>query len=115
MSYYAALSLDALGRKAEAAGLLGEMRTFAEGQIQEHINIDYFATSLPNLLLFDYDLQKRNRIDCLFLLALSELGMRDHDHATELLNEVLILDCNHLSAQEELRALTGMPMIAVRQ
>jgi tetratricopeptide (TPR) repeat protein len=115
MTYYAALSLDALGRKAEAAALLREMRTFAEHHIQEHIDIDYFATSLPNLLLFDDDLQKRNRIDCLFLLALSELGMRDNDHATELLNEVLILDCNHLSAQEELRALTGMPMIAVRQ
>ncbi|HXO96614.1 MAG TPA: DUF5107 domain-containing protein, partial [Chthoniobacterales bacterium] len=40
-------------------------------------HLDYFATSLPNLLLFEDDLQKRNRVDCLFLLALSELGLRN--------------------------------------
>ena len=61
LSYYRAMSLDALGRKEEAASLLRQMRDFAQKQMEAEVKIDYFATSLPNLLLFEDDLQKRNR------------------------------------------------------
>ena len=112
LTYYAAMGLEALGRKTEAGTLFEEMRTFAERQIQADVKIDYFATSLPNLLLFEDDLQKRNQVDCLFLLALSELGMRNTERAVELLNEVLTLDCNHIAAQLELQYLTRTPAVA---
>jgi len=81
------------------------MRNFATKQMDAEAHIDYFATSLPNLLLFEDDLQKRNRVDCLFLLALSELGMGNSARAVKLLNEVLSLDCNHMAAQQELQFL----------
>ena len=109
LSYYRAISLDALGRKQEAASLLNHMRDFAQKQMGAEVKIDYFATSLPNLLLFEDDLQKRNQVDCLFLLALSELGLRNHGRAMELLNQVLSLDCNHMAAQQELEWLTRIP------
>jgi tetratricopeptide (TPR) repeat protein len=109
LSYYRALSLDALGRKQEAASLLNHMRDFAQKQMGAEAKIDYFATSLPNLLLFEDDLQKRNQVDCLFLLALSERGLRNHERAMELLNQVLSLDCNHMAAQQELESLTRIP------
>ena len=112
LTYYAAMSLEALGRKTEAHKLFEEIRTFAEHQIQADVKIDYFATSLPNLLLFEDNLQKRNQVDCLFLLALSELGMRNTERAVELLNEVLTLDCNHLAAQLELQYLKRTPAVA---
>src|SRR5258707_8771460 len=44
-------SLDALESKAEAAGLVRQMRDFAQKQMEAEVKIDYFATSLPNLLL----------------------------------------------------------------
>ena len=112
LTFYAAMSLEALGRKTEADKLFEEIRTFAEHQIQADVKIDYFATSLPNLLLFEDNLQKRNHVDCLFLLALSELGMRNTERAVELLNEVLTLDCNHIAAQLELQHLKRMPAVA---
>jgi tetratricopeptide (TPR) repeat protein len=116
LSYYRAMSLDALSRKQEAASLLNHMRDVGQKQIDAEVKIDYFATSLPNLLLFEDDLQKRNRVDCLFLLALSELGLRTHERAMELLNHVLSLDCNHMAAQQELESLTRIPATAtVRQ
>ena len=105
LSYYRAISLAALGRKVESDRLLNEIRTFAMKQLETEAKIDYFATSLPILLLFEDDIQKRNQIECLFLLALSELGMRNIERATELLNKVLSLDCNHLAAQWELSDL----------
>ena len=112
LSYYRAMSLEALGRRPEAASLLRDMRDFARKQMATEVKIDYFATSLPNLLLFEDDLQKRNQVECLFLLALSELGMRNPDRTVELLNEVLSLDCNHMAAQQELEALTRMSAAA---
>lgn len=116
LSYYRAMSLDVLGRKQEAASLLNHMRDFSRKQMEAEVKIDYFATSLPNLLLFEDDFQKRNQVDCLFLLALSELGLRNHERAVELLNQVLSLDCNHIAAQQELESLTRITATApVRQ
>lgn len=105
MTYYRALSLEALGRQPEARQMLGEMRALAEKQMDRKIKIDYFATSLPNFLLFEDDLEKRNRIDCRFMIALVELAEGHTDRATTLLKEVLSLDPNHLAAQAELRSL----------
>jgi len=116
LSYYRAKSLEGLCHKAEAASLLSQMRDFAQKQAEAEMKIDYFATSLPNLLLFEDDLQKRNQVDCLFILALSELGLRNPERAIELLNQVLSLDCNHIAAQQELESLTRIPATAtVRQ
>jgi tetratricopeptide (TPR) repeat protein len=106
LSYYQARSLEAIGRQAEADRLLSDILAFAQKQMAIDAKIDYFATSLPNLLLFEDDLQKRNRAECLLLLALSELGMRNTERAVEWLREVLSLDCNHMVAQQELDALT---------
>ena len=105
LTYYQAMSLEALGNKTDAGNLFRQFHDFAQKQMDAEVKIDYFATSLPNLLLFDDDLQKRNRVDCLFLLALAELGFRNTERAVELLNRVLSLDCNHIAAQQELESL----------
>jgi tetratricopeptide (TPR) repeat protein len=116
MTYYKAMSLQALNRKVEADQTLKEMRAFAAQQMQAEAKIDYFATSLPNFLLFDEDLRKRKQVECLFLTALGELGERNIERASALLNQVLTLDGNHLAAQEELRALSQLqaPPEAIR-
>ena len=116
LSYYRAMSLEVLGRKEEAASLVRQMSDFAQKQMEAEVKIDYFATSLPNLLLFEDDLRKRNEVDCLFVLALSELGVRKPERAMELLNQVLSLDCNHIAAQHEIESLTRVASAAtVRQ
>jgi tetratricopeptide (TPR) repeat protein len=106
LSYFRAVSLEALGRETEATALLIDMQAFAQQQLAKLAKIDYFATSLPNLLLFEDDLQSRNRVEHLFELALAELGLRNTKRAQELLNQVLSLDCNHIAAHVELDALT---------
>jgi hypothetical protein len=116
LSYYRAMSLQLLGRKEESASLLRKMSDFARKQMDAEVKIDYFATSLPNLLLFEDDLQKRNEVDCVFVLALSELGLRKPERGIELLNQVLSLDCNHIAALQELESLTrSAPAATARQ
>ncbi|MBV9085648.1 MAG: DUF5107 domain-containing protein [Acidobacteriaceae bacterium] len=106
-SYYAALALRKLGHDAAATEALTNLRQAAEAQMHATVKVDYFATSLPNFLLFDDDLQKRNQIDCLFVRGLANLGLGYDGEAAGDLQKVLDLDRNHLWARVELaRILT---------
>jgi len=101
-SYFQALSLNALGKMEEADRVLSNLAEFATEQMDLVPRIDYFATSLPNLLLFDDDLTKRNRIEALVLSALASHGQGDSEKAVHLLQQVMAEDPNHLFAVETL-------------
>ncbi len=101
-SYYQAVALEALGNSEAAAAILSDLAKFAEEQMKTEPKLDYFATSLPNMLLFDDDLSKRNRVESLLLLALASDGLGHRERAVELLHELVGLDPNHLLAAETL-------------
>src|SRR5258707_9281911 len=105
MAYYRALALRSLDRESEAVSLLADLLDFASRQMDAEIKIDYFATSLPNFLLFDDDLQKRNRTECLFLRGLAKLGLRRVEESAADFREALTLDANHMWAQAELERI----------
>jgi len=105
MAYYRALALRSLDRESEAVSLLEELLDFASRQLDAEVRIDYFATSLPNFLLFDDDLQKRNRTECLFLRGLAKLGLRRIEESAADFREALTLDANHMWAQAELERI----------
>lgn len=100
LSYYKALSLIELGKEEKAQKLLAEIKRFGEKKLKENAQIDYFATSLPLLLVFEDDIQKRNVIDAKYLIALAEMGLGDHKSAMHLLKEVLHLNSMHVGAKE---------------
>lgn len=102
-SYFQGKALQALGRDSEAASIFDELLAFAKLKEQMEPKIDYFATSLPNLLLFKDDLPKRNRLEAQFLIALAEHGLGNADTARELLTRIAGEDPNHLLAFEMLR------------
>jgi tetratricopeptide (TPR) repeat protein len=105
MSYYQALAMKELGEGAASARKLEELLAFAEKEMHSEVKIDYFATSLPNFLIFEDDLQKRNWVDCTFLKGLAYLGLGQISEAKKAFRDVLALDANHLWAQEELAVL----------
>jgi tetratricopeptide (TPR) repeat protein len=105
MAYYRALALRSLDRESEAVSVLEELRDFASRQLDAEVRIDYFATSLPNFLLFDDDLQKRNRTECFFLRGLAKLGLRRIEESAADFREALTLDANHMWAQAELERI----------
>ena len=63
LSYFQALALRELGNEEAHARSFRSWREFAAKQMETEPKIDYFATSLPNLLLFDDDLRKRNHLN----------------------------------------------------
>ncbi len=97
-SYFQALAMRELGDEEAARQVLSELARFAEKKRQSVAKIDYFATSLPNLLLFDDDLEQRNRVESLFLAALADHGLGQRDKAIDGLRQVTASDPNHLDA-----------------
>lgn len=59
--------------------------------------MDYFAVSLPDLQIWDGDLNKSNRVYCLFMLALGYYGLGDINHALRYINETSAIDPNHIA------------------
>lgn len=98
LSYYRGLSLLELGRKDEANRLFHSLREFGETTLSQPASIDYFATSLPNLLVFDEDLQARRDADCHLLIALAWHGLGDNDLARSHLEKALSFDCSNQQA-----------------
>jgi tetratricopeptide (TPR) repeat protein len=69
MTYWSAKAEEMLGNQATAMRIFGEILAYADQLSQEPAGIDYFATSLPAMLLFEEDLAQRQRIMSLFLRA----------------------------------------------
>lgn len=99
-TFYQAEAMRRLGRTEEAETLLRDLGTYAKELAQTPAKIDYFATSLPTMLLFDDDLQARQDNRARFLLAQSLLGLGDIEAGRELLSQVLACDPNHALARE---------------
>src|SRR5258708_2701797 len=57
MTYYSALSWEMLGQPVKAKKLLRELLDYARKLRKTEARIDYFAPSLPAMLLFEDDLQ----------------------------------------------------------
>jgi tetratricopeptide (TPR) repeat protein len=109
--YYRALAYRRLGDEAAATARLRSLHAFASKQMKAEVRIDYFATSLPDFLLFEDDLQKRNRAECLFLRALARTGLGNQTEAAADLQELHAIDGNHFLARVEFgNALDGAQM-----
>lgn len=101
-SYFQALASRALGEDSKAREVSSALAEFADKIGQAEPKIDYFATSLPNLLLFEDDLGKRNQVEALFLSALASDLQGNGREAIKKLDRVIEEDPNHLYAQEML-------------
>ncbi len=96
--FYAALAYRKLGDDAKANGLCYKLINYGKQHIFEHQTMDYFAVSLPDLLIWDDSLDVKNRIHCLYMLALGYEGMGDHEKAERYFAELQSMDINHKRA-----------------
>ncbi|MGI5989170.1 MAG: hypothetical protein ACOX78_02740 [Lachnospiraceae bacterium] len=85
MILYQGLALEKLGRKEEASKKFHRLFDYGEQHFFDHVTIDYFAVSLPDLKVFDDDLDARNRVHCEKLMALGLYGLGAKDKADEML------------------------------
>jgi tetratricopeptide (TPR) repeat protein len=107
MTYFSGLALEKLGETAQAKELFRDLLDYARALRGVEAKIEYFATSLPTMLLFADDLQFRQETTALFLEAQALLGLGKKAKAETLLKEVLSRDPNHAAAADLLDELPG--------
>jgi tetratricopeptide (TPR) repeat protein len=105
ITYWSAQALLSLGRHEEARQIFKEIYDYSIDLEQQDPKIDYFATSLTAMLLFEEDLVRRQEISAKFLRAQALLGLEQTERGFILLNEVRRLDENHAGAADLLVAL----------
>lgn len=94
--FYQGLALRKLGREDEARSRFHKLISYGEKHLFDKVVMDYFAVSLPDLLIWEDNLQDRNTIHCKFMLALGYWGTGDKERSTKHLKEVLSLDPDHV-------------------
>ena len=109
--FYQGLALYKLGREGEAHGRFYRLINYGKQHIFEGLQegepgsgrkqvMDYFAVSLPDLLIWEDSLDTKNLIHCKYMLALGYYGLGDMQHAERYLKEVEALDNNHQGIQQ---------------
>ena len=98
--FYAGLCYRALGREDKARSLFNKLINYGKQHVFEKQVMDYFAVSLPDLLIWEDSLDVKNEIHCKYMLALGYYGMGDKKKALKYLKEVEALDNNHQGIQQ---------------
>ena len=69
MILYQGLAKLKLGRTGEAKSRFYRLIDYGEQHIGDHMRIEYFAVSLPDFLIFEDDLDVRNKAHCCYLMG----------------------------------------------
>ncbi|MFD2413325.1 DUF5107 domain-containing protein [Paenibacillus rhizoplanae] len=98
MIFYQGLAWLKLQQPKEAKRRFNLLIDYAERHLFDGIKLDYFAVSLPDFLVFEDDLNRRNVIHCRYMRGLGLLGLGRYEAAVAEFDSALALDPNHQGA-----------------
>ena len=105
--FYQGLALRKLKREKEARQKFTSLVNYGKEHLHDKIKIDYFAVSLPDLMIWDDDLNNRNQIFCQYLMALGNLGLGNTKDSQKILDKILKRDLYHVGAFVHSRMITN--------
>lgn len=97
--FYQGLALRQLGREDEARGRFNNLISYGEKHVFDLFKMDYFAVSLPDLQIWEDDMDKKNRIHCNYLMGLGHLGLGNMEKAKSYFATAAEMDNNHQGVQ----------------
>ncbi|MDE5871081.1 MAG: DUF5107 domain-containing protein [Muribaculaceae bacterium] len=96
--FYAGMAFRALGQEDKARAYFNRLVNYGRQHYHDDVKMDYFAVSLPDLLIWDGDLNEDNLRHCLYMLALGEYGLGNTTRSDKYLKRLQDLDVNHQGA-----------------
>jgi len=96
--YYQGLSFKKLDKTDEALKRFDLLIDFGKAHLNDQVKIDNFAVSLPDLLIWEDNMNLRNRQLCQYLIGLGELGKGNVMEAKKYFSVVLEGDSSHKGA-----------------
>lgn len=106
--FYQGLAWNKLQKAEVAQEIFSNLVNYGLEHEHDEVRIDYFAVSLPDLLIFEDDLKLRNYIHCRYIVGLGYLGLKKLNEAELAFTDVIINDVMHFGAQTHLRYLTEL-------
>jgi len=93
--FYQGLALLKLNRHDEANSRFKKLAAYGEKHVNDHVTIDYFAVSLPDLMIWEDNLDRRNRIHCVYMQGLGYFGLDKSAEAEANFQQVLGQEKSH--------------------
>lgn len=87
--FYQGMALLKLGDADSAENRFIRLIDYADEHMNDDVRIDYFAVSLPDMLVFEENLNDKNKRHCLFMKALGLYGLGKKDESKAVFERVL--------------------------
>ena len=98
MILYQGFAKEKLGKNKEAKARFYNLLDYGEKHLRDKFKMDYFAVSMPDMTVFDADMDEKNLAHCYYLIGLGNLGLGNKIEAARYFKKVLDLDINHQNA-----------------
>ena len=98
MILYQGLAFEKLGNKRKANSRFYKLLDYGQKHLHDKFKMDYFAVSMPDMSVFDADMDKKNKAHCYYLMGLGYIGLGDKEKAMDCLKKVIELDNTHQNA-----------------
>ena len=105
MILFKGLAKEKLGKTREACACFNKLMDYGERHVRDVVEYDYFAVSMPDFLIFETDLSRKNTAHCWYLMGLSHIGSGRRAEASECFRKALSYEYDHQNAILYLRML----------
>lgn len=95
MILYQGLAHREMGDTKAAHACFNKLMDYGERHLNDEMKDDFFAVSLPDFMIFDDDMNRKNKAHCHYLMGLAYLGMKQKEKAGEQFQKALEYDFNH--------------------
>ena len=95
MILYQGLAHQELGDVKAAHACFNKLMDYGERHLNDQMKDDFFAVSLPDFLIFEDDMDQKNKAHCHYLMGLAHLGAGDEEIAKKQFDQALQYDPNH--------------------
>ena len=99
MILYKGLANQKLGNERAAYACFNKLMDYGEKHLYDKMENDFFAVSLPDFLIFEEDMNRKNKAHCHYLMGLAHLGMKEKGEAGNQFEKALEYDFNHQNAR----------------
>lgn len=104
MILYKGLACLELGNRKGAYACFNKLLDYGERHLHDKMKDDFFAVSLPDFLIFEDDMDSKNKAHCWYLMGLANLGFGNKKKAAEQFEKALAYDHNHQNCRIYLEA-----------
>lgn len=99
MVLYQGLALRELGDEKGACACFNSLLDYGERHLEDRPQVDYFAVSLPDFLVFEEDRTLADQVHCHYLMGLACFGYGRKEEASRAFRRALELDNSHLNCR----------------